>query len=81
LPAAPSFDQLGIPNGGVFQNLTTQEVDESKFIQKGKQSQPPDVNSGIKVSTRRSKHTPSNGRRVLKYPSKGEEYPPTQQKI
>jgi len=80
LPAAQSFNQLGISNGGVFQNLAPQEADENKFIHKGNQSQPPDVNSSIKVSTRRSKHIPSNKRRVLKYSSKGEEYPPTQQK-
>jgi len=42
-----SFDQLGIPNGGVFQNPTTQEADESKFIHKGKQSWPPDVDFSI----------------------------------
>jgi len=38
LPAAQSFNQLGNSNGGVFQNPTTQEVDESNFIHKGKQS-------------------------------------------
>jgi len=48
LPAAWSFDQLGISNGGVFQNLAPQEVDETKFIRKGKQSWPPDVNSSLK---------------------------------
>jgi len=80
-PAVWSFDQPGTHDGKVFQNLATQETDEDKFIHKGKQSQPPDVNSSIKASTRRSKHTSSNGRRVLKYSSKGEEYPPTQQKL
>jgi len=32
LPAVRSFNQPGIHDGGVFQNPTTQEVDESKFI-------------------------------------------------
>jgi len=60
--ADQGFDQLGVHDSGVFKHLTNQEVDETKFICKGKQSQPPDINSSIKSSTRRSKHTHQRGR-------------------
>ena len=46
--ADQGFDQLGVCDSGVFQHLTNQEADETKFIHKGKQSRPPDINSSIK---------------------------------
>ena len=37
-PAVRSFNQPGTHDGKVFQTLATQEMDENKFIHKGKQS-------------------------------------------